>query len=152
MATEIRQYTLAIPAGTLATAPATLDTSFPARVVDRIEIVVPAGPNGTVGFKILNSDVQIIPYGSDEWVVTSNESISWDLDGYIDSGSWQLAAYNGGINQHSIYIRYLLSLPGTTSSGTAPTTPIDPALLGSGNGDLNNIDLNNFGPGLIGQV
>lgn len=117
MAAEIRQFTVTVPAGTTAGAPIRASTSFPARVVDAIEIIVPPGPNGNVGFKIANSGVAVIPYDSDTWVVTNDEKIVWPLSGYITSGDWQVFAYNTGTQDHAFYIRFLLSLPpvaGTT--------------------------------------
>lgn len=119
MAREIRAYGLTVPAGTLATAPVSKDMSFPPREVDSVEIVIPPGPNGTVGFALQNSHVTVIPYGSDEWIISNNEIMTWPLDGYIDSGDWQLVAWNNGTFDHSIYVRFLLSLP--TPPGTIGT-------------------------------
>lgn len=111
MAVEIRQFTLTIPANTPISAPAVQDMSFPARSVDAIEIVAPAGSNGVVGFQVRNSGKVVIPYDSDQWIVTSGEVISWPLQDYITSGSWEAAGYNTGANDHAIYVRFLLSLP-----------------------------------------
>lgn len=108
MADEIRQNTLYVPAGTLITAPVILDVSFPPRNVQAIEIVVPAGVNGAVGFQILNSHVPVIPYDSDDWIISNGEVISWPITNAINSGSWQLAAYNTGTNDHTLYVRWLL--------------------------------------------
>lgn len=128
MASEIRQYSAAIPAGTTPAGALSTDMSFPARVVDTVEIVVPPGPNGVVGFALLNSGVTVIPYDSDDWIISNNEVIQWPLNGYITSGSWQLRAYNTGTNDHAIYVRFLLSLPNAVAS--APLIqPIDATLL-----------------------
>lgn len=116
MASEIRQYSLTIPAGTPSVVPAVKQTTFPARIVEAIEITVPAGSNGTVGFQIRNSNIVVIPYNSDTWIVSSGENIHWDLQDQITSGSWQLAGYNEGVYPHTIYIRYLLSPPPTAAS------------------------------------
>lgn len=116
MSREIRAFTCDVPALTVIGAPKTFDLTFPPRVVDTIEIVVPPGPSGVVGFYIANSDVRVIPYDSDEFMVMSNEKVTWPLDGYITSGSWQLTAYNTGTLNHSIYVRFLLSLTGTTTA------------------------------------
>lgn len=109
MATEVRVFTLTIPAGTTPAAPTVLDVSFPPRQVDAIQVVVPAGQSGLVGWCVMNSNLRVIPYQSDDWIVTSGESITWPLEGQIDSGSWQVAGYNSGALDHSVYFRFLLS-------------------------------------------
>lgn len=129
MSREIRAYSCVVPAGTTLVAPASFDLSFPPRQVDTLEIVVPPGPSGTVGFAVQNSNVTVIPYDSDEFLVMSNEKVSWPLDGYIDSGSWNLLAYNTGTLDHTIYVRFLLSLPGSNSIGG--TVPLATSLIDS---------------------
>lgn len=128
MSDEIRSYTCLVPAGTPATAPVSFDLTFPSREVDTLEIVIPPGPSGFVGFAVQNSGLTVIPYDSDSWIISSNEKIVWPLHGYINSGSWQIQAYNTGVNDHAIYVRFLLSLVGATAS--APMVqPIDADLL-----------------------
>lgn len=116
MAGEIRQFKALIPAGTAQATPVRVDMSFPARQVQSVEIRVPPGPSGLVGFALQNSGVTVIPYGSDDFIVTSGDAINWPLEGYITSGSWQLLGYNTGIFDHSIYVRFLLAIvrPDTT--------------------------------------
>lgn len=127
MANEIRQFSLLVPAGTIAAAPAVLDVTFPPRNVVGIEVTVPPGSNGTVGWQIQNSGLPVIPYASDDWIVANDEAISWTLDGYIDSGSWQLAGYNNGTNDHTVYFRFLLDYL-TATAGVTPA-PIPAAAL-----------------------
>lgn len=122
MADEIRQNTLDIPAGTTPAAPALVDCTFPPRNVTGIEIVVPPGVNGLVGFRILNSGVAVIPYDSDAWIVTNNEVISWPITSAINSGSWQVEGYNTGTNDHTIYFRWLLDY--VTTAETATVSPV----------------------------
>lgn len=128
MAREVRAFTCTIPANTLPGAAASFDIGFPPREVDTIEIVVPPGPSGVVGFYLANSDVRVIPYASDEWLIMSGEKVSWPLDGYINSGSWQLFGYNTGVQDHTIYVRFLLSLPAHPGASVI-TQPIDTDLL-----------------------
>jgi len=128
MASEVRSFTVTVPAGTTAAAPFTLDCSFPPRQVDGIEIIVPPGPNGVLGFNIANSDVTVIPYDSDGWIIASDEKIAWQLDGYINSGSWQINAYNTGTLPHTFYVRFLLSTVGQSASAGV-TAPLDAIAL-----------------------
>lgn len=110
MAREIRSYTLAIPAGTPASSPLVLPTRFPQRRVDEIQAIVPSGPSGVVGFAVLVGGLRVIPYDSDQWIVTAGESINWPLEDQPTSGDWSVAGYNTGTVTHSVYFRFLLSL------------------------------------------
>ena len=128
MAREIRSYTVTVPPGTTAAAPYELDCSFPPRQVDAVEIIVPPGPNGVLGFHLANSGVIVIPYASDRWIIAADEKIIWPLDGQIDSGSWQVFAYNTGTLSHTFYVRFLLSLV-QTGPGAGPVAPLDAVAL-----------------------
>lgn len=128
MTQEIRAFTALIPAGTAQDDPVTVDLSFPPRTVNSISLRIPPGPSGQMGFRILNSGLQVIPYNNAEWLVTDNEVINWTLTDAITSGSWQLAGYNAGTYNHSVYVRFLLDPP-PQPSGAGTFTPIDTALL-----------------------
>lgn len=118
VATEIRSFTCLVPAGTSPDGPAAFDVSFPPRVVDALQVIVPAGPSGLVGWRLLVGGGVIIPYLSDDWIVTAGEIIEWPLEAYPDAGSWSVQAYNTGVNDHSVYFRFLLTyLGGPASSG-----------------------------------
>lgn len=127
MAVEIRAFTLTIPAGTPSTAPVVEDCSFPPRVVQAVQVIVPAGPSGLVGWRILNSGLPVIPYDSDPWIVASGEVISWPLENQITSGSWQVSGYNTGSLDHKVYFRFLLELVGVKTPQTS--NMIDDSLL-----------------------
>lgn len=129
MVAEIRQFDAVIPAGTPDTAPVSIDMSFPPRVVAGLTIVVPSGPAGLVGFRITNSGIPIIPAAGSDWIITNGEVIQWPLDGYIDSGSWGLEGYNDGVNDHTVYVRFLLDL--ITPQAPAATPIIPAETLGS---------------------
>lgn len=120
MANEIRAYSFTIPAGTPITSPASMSVSFPPRDVEAIQVVIPPGPNGFVGFQLQNSGVAVIPYASDDYIVASDEVINWPLAGYINSGSWQLAGYNTGTSPHTIYVRFLLNYLTPANEGLTP--------------------------------
>lgn len=111
MTREIRQFTAVIPANTPATSPVTVPMVMPPRVVSTLEVIVPPGPSGFVGFAMANSGVRVIPYLSDLWIVTNDEKIVWPMDGYINSGDWSLIGYNAGSQDHAIYVRFLVDPP-----------------------------------------
>lgn len=121
---ELYALSATIPAGTPSTAPAKLALTIPVRRVDRIEVTVPPGPRGNVGFQLGMSGSQVVPANAGQWIVTDNERMSWDLYGLPDSGAWQLIGYNDGTQPHTIYVRFLVSL---TGSAPAPLPTLLPS-------------------------
>lgn len=131
MAQEIRQFQVKIPAGTAKTAGFSADMSFPPRIVTEIEVRVPPGPRGEVGFAIGSAGVPVIPYQSGTWIVTDDADIHWPLENYVDSGSWTLFGYNTGSFDHTLYVTFLLATQAQAASSLP--APIDPAqLVGDG--------------------
>lgn len=128
MATEVRAFTVNVPAGTLSTAPITAPMVFPPRRVQAVQVIVPPGPSGLVGWAILVGGVRVIPYLSDPWVITAAENITWPLEGYPDSGSWAVQAYNTGAIDHAIYFRWLLENV-TSKAATTPQMIDDTAII-----------------------
>lgn len=127
MADEVRRFTATIPAGTLSTAPVTLDVSFPVRTVRTIDWRVPPGASGLMGWRLTMGGVQVIPTKSDPWVIDDGHAGTFALDGYPDSGAWQVTGYNTGAFNHSVYLVFHVDLP------TPPAKArqlIAPALLG----------------------
>lgn len=130
MARQIYSFAVTVSAGTAKTAPASFDLTIPTRQVDELEVLVPPGPSGQVGFTIGVSGTPIIPYNAAEWIVTDDEKIRWPLEDYPDSGDWTLSAYNTGAYDHTLYVRLLCSL--VSSSPAPPPTPILAASLSGG--------------------
>lgn len=126
MAIEIRTVQVTVPAGSLSTAPYTQQVTFPARVVTQINVKVPPGPRGQLGFALGTSGMPVIPVGPGNWIITDDEEISFPLVGYWDSGSWEVFAYNMGNYNHTLYLTFLLDL--VTIQQSAPT-PIEAATL-----------------------
>lgn len=127
MAVEIRSFQPTIPAGTAIATPFTFNMSFPPRVVDRIQVKVPSGPRGTVGFAIGSSGVAVIPFQANQWIVADNDDFDWPLDDFWDSGSWTFFGYNLGQFPHTIYVRFLLSL--TVAPAPLPASPVPSSAL-----------------------
>jgi hypothetical protein len=127
MATEVRQFTATIPAGTAAATPVTVPMRFPARQVTGVEIIVPPGPSGLVGFALLNGTTRVIPYQSDLWIITAAEKIEWPLEGFAQTGDWSLIGYNTGTQDHAVYVRFLC-VPVALDGGRHPGI-IDPSAL-----------------------
>jgi hypothetical protein len=111
MARELRQFTATIPAGTPLAAPATVALTMPARIVRRVRARIPPGHNGLVGWALAASGVNVIPWNPGAWIVGDDEELTWDLEGQITSGAWQLRGYNTGVYAHAVYLVFELDPP-----------------------------------------
>lgn len=117
MAREVHAFTVTIPAGTPSTAPLTFTLAIPPRRVTEVQVQVPPGPRGEVGFAVAMSGRAILPYEPGAFIVTDNELVSWPLEDANTSGDWELIAYNSGTYTHSLYVRIFAEL---TSDAAAP--------------------------------
>jgi len=126
MAFEVRTFQVTIPAGTAKTSLYVESLPMPPREVVRIDMMIPAGSRGVMGFQIGSSGQQIIPKAQGTFIIADNETIVWDFEGQIDSGAWELFGYNTGTYDHTVYIRFLVN-PTTTTNNTTPN-PIIPIL------------------------
>lgn len=109
MATRIEHFTVTVPAGTLLASPVNIVTAFNDGQVDEIEIRVPPGPVGLMGFQIAYGAQSIVPHDSSQWIVTDNEVINWPLVNFPTGRHWAVNGYNTDINDHTIYLRYLIT-------------------------------------------
>jgi hypothetical protein len=104
---EAREFAAVIPAGTPASAPVTITTAFPTRVVDSIHWRVPSGAHGLMGWRITMGGVQIIPFAAGTWMITDGQSGTFQLEKLPDSGAWQVMGYNTGAFPHTVYVTYM---------------------------------------------
>jgi hypothetical protein len=124
VADEVRHFTATFPAGTPSTAPAVVNIGFSIRTVRTIDWRVPPGPAGTVGWRLTMGGVQVVPIRSDPWVIDDGNSGTFTLDGYPDSGAWQVTGYNTGIYAHSVYFVFHLDLVKPPRRPRAPLSPL----------------------------
>jgi hypothetical protein len=123
MAQEFRRFAVTIPAGTAKSAHASYDLSFGARIVRKIEIRVPPGPRGEVGFAIGAAGQAVLPVQAGQYIVTDDEVIPWELDGFWDSGSWTMFAYNTGVFDHTLEVRFEVDVPQEVGGAGAVVVP-----------------------------
>ena len=120
MAVEIRDFTVTIPAGTAISAGFSASLAIPPRVVTQINVRVPPGPRGEVGFAIASGGVNIIPVTSGDFIVTDDEDLVYPLTDTITSGAWQMLAYNTGSYPHSLRVYLFCDLvPDQAGTGTS---------------------------------
>jgi hypothetical protein len=104
MADRIEPFTVTVPAGTTQASFAEFSLPFRNGRVDRIEVHVPPGPSGLVGFRLAHSGQSVIPYTGDRWFIVDNAHLDWDTDNYPTGGAWEAWIYNEDIYEHSIEV------------------------------------------------
>jgi hypothetical protein len=128
MAREVWAFPVVLALGSTPAAPQVANLALPPRVVTEIAVQVPPGPRGEVGFALGAAGNPIIPQAPGVFIVTDNEVIHWVLESQIDSGAWQLFAYNTGAFIHTLTVRFLVDLP--TPPSAAATVFIPAEILG----------------------
>lgn len=129
MPREIRHFTATAPAGTPQANPVTISIAFPPRIVREIYWRVPNGPMGTFGWRLTMGGVQVIPTAGDAWIVANDEHGTWPMDGWPDSGAWQVTAYNTGANPHSVYLAFSLDTITKPPTLRVPVSPLLPPFV-----------------------
>ena len=108
VANRIESASVTVAAGTPQSGPATTDVSFPDGTLQRLEIVVPDGHAGFTGIQVLASNAQMVPYTAGAFLVANGETLAFDLVGQIDTGFFQVRAYNTDIYAHTFHLRFFV--------------------------------------------
>lgn len=104
MATRIEPFEVTTPKGTAQSSYQTTRLSFQDGRVERVEILVPPGPSGLVGFKLAHSGQSVIPISADTWNVADGVKFDWPLNNFPEGDMWELWTYNTDVYNHTIYI------------------------------------------------
>jgi hypothetical protein len=124
VAEEVFHFTVTVPTGTSAAAPARIEIPIPVMTVDRIDWKVPPGPMGTMSFLISMGGVPVLPqHGQFTYVTTDGKDGFWDLDDYPDSGGWEVTGYNTGGYSHTLLLTFHCNLPKPAKKTEAPGRP-----------------------------
>lgn len=106
MSYEVRRFSVFTPALTgNVFLPRVTNIAIPARTVRQIDVRVPPGPRGELGFALGAAGVTVYPTGPIQFVVTDDELVQIPLTDAINSGAWQVFTYNTGIYPHTIEVR-----------------------------------------------
>jgi hypothetical protein len=122
VAYRVLPFTVTIPAGTTKAAPFTQALAMDNWVIERVDLEVPAGPAGLMGFQVYNNGVAWLPYGAGEWIVWDDVRQSWTLEDQPDASGWAIVGYNTGVYDHAVTVRMHVNLPDTSASAPAPPT------------------------------
>ena len=128
MAIELRVFDVTTPAGTAKATPQVTSLAFPSRIVERIQIAVPPGPNGQLGFRLTTGGMQVLPINPGAFIISSGEVVDLTLTAQIESGAWQLTSYNTGQYNHTVQIRFYLNVV-TDPQSQPPAEPIAVSVL-----------------------
>lgn len=108
MATRVHVFTVETAPRTPESSPLTTNLDFPEGRVERIEVLVPPGPSGLLGWAIDHSNQRILPYESAGFIVADGEVIKWDLERFPTGRDWQVVTFNEDLYPHTIYLRVLV--------------------------------------------
>ena len=121
MAIRVLQFKCTIPAGTPIAAPVTIPLLMDNWVVERVDLDVPSGPAGLMGFQVYNNGVAWIPYGTGQWIVWDDVKDSYYLTGQPTGSGWAVRGYNTDVFDHAVTVRMHVSVP-----PPPPATPGSP--------------------------
>jgi hypothetical protein len=105
VAQRIEIVDLTVVAGTLKTAPSTITLTWREGYPEFMEFRFPPGPSGQVGLQVLQSGARIIPKAANTFLVTDNELVRWDLEGYPYNAKYTVRIYNEGKFDHTVQLR-----------------------------------------------
>jgi hypothetical protein len=106
MADRIEWFAVTIPANTPVATPVTLPLVFQQGSVTEIDVKVPPGPSGNVGFFIGAGGSQYVPRTAGSYIMPNDDFFTWPMENAINSGSWSLTGYNTDIYPHTIQVGF----------------------------------------------
>jgi hypothetical protein len=127
-ANRVESFDVLVAAGTAQAAAVTTDCTFQDGVLVRLELDVPDGHAGLTGIQILSAKGQMIPYTAGTFLVANDHQFGWDLVGQIDTGSFQVKAFNTDIYPHTFHVRFSVldfaQIPASPAPPAAIPTPL----------------------------
>ena len=131
MSYQVRQFTAVIPANTAKASPVTINLATGYWEIDSIDLEVPSGPAGLMGFQLWIGGGQWIPYEAGEYIVWDDITYSWAMSDQPVGQQWSVVGYNTDpVNNHQVTVRFHISQvdQGNTVPAinitTVPTAPL----------------------------
>lgn len=121
MAAEVHQFTATIPAGTPKSSLAVVEMPLPLYEIESVDIEVPPGPSGLMGFYLALSGQQWIPWEAGEFLVWDDRFDSWMLNDQPTSSGWEVHGYNLDSYDHDVVVRFHLNVVGPPAFVAAPS-------------------------------
>lgn len=125
MAVLVPQFTITVPANTPRSSLFVGAINLSNYEIESVDIEVPPGPQGLMGFYIARSGQQYIPYTAGEFIVWDDRADSWYLTDQPTGGGWQLVAYNlDAVHTHAVVTRWHVN-----PLSTPTPTPVGPTII-----------------------
>ena len=109
MADRIEWFEFTIPANTPQSAPVSFPMKFNFGTVVEIDVKVPPGPAGNMGFFISAGGSQFIPRTFGSFIFPDSDYLTWPVANAINSGSWGLTAFNTDVWAHTIQVAFQIN-------------------------------------------
>lgn len=126
-ASRVEVYDVLAPAGTPKATPLEVPTQWAAGELVSVDVRIPDGCAGLVGFQLLYAHAQAIPTTPGAWIIGNDEVFAADVTGHLNGGQWSVNVYNLDRFDHSLHVRYHvvdLSLLGGGLPLSPTTTPV----------------------------
>lgn len=120
MAAEVHQFTATIPALTPKATPVVVKMPLNLFEIESIDLEVPPGPAGQMGFYLALSGQQWLPYEAGEFLVWDDRFDTWYLTEQPTSYGWEVHGYNTDTYDHSVVVRFHVNIVPTPSTTSAP--------------------------------
>lgn len=120
MASEFHQFTATIPANTPKSSLVTVPLSLDYVDIESIDLEVPPGPGGLMGFYVARSGQQWIPYEAGEFLVWDDRFDSWYTTDQPTASGWEIVGYNTDVYDHDVVIRFHTNKVQAATSAPAP--------------------------------
>lgn len=126
-AARIYETSVTVPAGTLPTAPQVTSWVTEDNDVLDIEVEIPPGHNGLTGVRVMKGDVQLLPFGTNTWLIANDYSRVFTVGEYLPTVDVKIQAYNQGSFSHTFYLRmtvvnHTVPVPAVPAGTGAPLT------------------------------
>lgn len=123
MSDRLEWYNVTIPKMTPQSAPVTVPCVFNEGDVVEIDVKVPAGPNGNVGFFIGAGGSQYVPRTAGAFIFPNDDYFTWPLANAISSGSWSVTGFNTDVFDHTIQVGFQVNETGTAHMSVVSLLP-----------------------------
>jgi hypothetical protein len=121
VAQEVHQFSCTIDPGTTPDSPAVFPLEIAYYDLESLDLEVPPGPNGLVGFYIALSGQEWFPWEQGEWIIWNDRTENWPTNDQSINGTWQLIGYNLGQYEHTVTVRFHVNPIDTQATPTPPT-------------------------------
>lgn len=122
MAYRVFQFSSTIPAGTPTGAPVTVPISLDNWELESLDLEVPPGPAGLMGFYVANNGVPWIPNETGDFLVWDDVIQSWAFEDQPNASGWAIAGYNLGNYDHVVISRWHVNPPTPAQQATGLPT------------------------------